>query len=198
MSDDEINEAQRLYADGLSSLKIAEIMHIHHQVILKCIENVRSNGYRTYTLDEHYFDAIDNPNKAYILGFLYADGNNSETHHTITMDLQYTDVDILQRIADELKSNRPLIYLQSRTQKILGREYVCKPQYRLRFCSTHLSNRLSELGVIPRKTLSLRFPTFILDNLLPHFIRGYLDGDGGLYAYTNKKNDRVHHSVIIT
>ena len=31
---------------------------------------------RIYSLDENFFEKIDTERKAYILGFVYADGNN--------------------------------------------------------------------------------------------------------------------------
>ena len=56
---------------------------------------------RTYTLDEKYFDKIDSQNKAYILGFIYADGSINKGCLNIT--LSNKDVEILEFIKDELK-----------------------------------------------------------------------------------------------
>lgn len=198
MSDLEIETAKQMYAQGMSSIAVAEQLHIHHQTILKCVDHVRSKGYRTYTLDEDYFDVIDTSNKAYILGLLYADGCNHVDQHSISISLQEGDVKILQRISDELKSNKPLEFLPPRYHSINGRECNCQPQYRLRVNSAHLSDRLNELGLVKRKTLVLEFPTFLDENLVPHFIRGYMDGDGGIYAYNRKHMESLHHQVVIT
>ena len=48
-------------------------------------------------------------------------------------------------------------------------------------------NRLIELGCIPNKSLILKFPNkdiFTNKDLIKHFIRGYVDGDGCL-TYTS-------------
>ena len=45
-------------------------------------------------------------------------------------------------------------------------------------CNKHWCERLSELGCVPNKSLVLKFPDYLSDDMLPHFIRGYFDGDG--------------------
>ena len=71
-----------------------------------------SETHRKYQLNEHYFDKIDTPNKAYILGFLYADGNNSSSGRSIKMQLQEKDFEILEKIRLELDSELPLKYTE--------------------------------------------------------------------------------------
>lgn len=46
---------------------------------------------------------------------------------------------------------------------------------------------MTKLGVVPRKSLILTFPTFeqVPEHLMIHFIRGYFDGDGHI---KNNKN----------
>ena len=51
---------------------------------------------RRYNLDEEYFDNINSQNKAYILGFLYADGSNNPKKHTVSISLQEEDRYILE------------------------------------------------------------------------------------------------------
>lgn len=48
---------------------------------------------------------------------------------------------------------------------------------------------LINLGCIPEKSMIIRIPAIPL-NLMPHFIRGYFDGDGtvGVYKNSNKWN----------
>jgi len=41
-----------------------------------------------------------------------------------------------------------------------------------------MSYRLNELGVVPNKTFKIIFPKWLNEELYPHFIRGYFDGDG--------------------
>jgi len=52
--------------------------------------------------------------------------------------------------------------------------------YRLTISSNNLCNNLIRLGCLPRKTFTCKFPdnNIVPDNLMPHFIRGLMDGDG--------------------
>ena len=46
---------------------------------------------------------------------------------------------------------------------------------------------LIKLGVTPRKSLTLKFPTFLNEDLMRHFIRGYFDGDGCIWDGKRQK-----------
>ena len=52
----------------------------------------------------------------------------------------------------------------------------------------YLSKKLSELGVVQRKTFNIVFPQWLDKELYRHFIRGYFDGDGCIYIGENCKN----------
>ena len=71
-----------------------------------------------YTFNKDYFERIDSKDKAYFLGFLYADGCNSisATQHqcTIILNLQEKDKDILNIFNKYINSNKPLVYRPSR------------------------------------------------------------------------------------
>lgn len=45
--------------------------------------------------------------------------------------------------------------------------------------------------MVPRKSLVLEFPNWLNIDLYPHFIRGYIDGDGSLYYSATKNVFRV-------
>jgi hypothetical protein len=49
-----------------------------------------------------YFSQIDSPMKAYLLGFIAADGHVLPSHHRITIELSAKDQDLLSLIRDEL------------------------------------------------------------------------------------------------
>lgn len=91
-----------MYKNGLSITQIGEKLKIYHKLVSKILEenNIKrvNNNRRNYNLNEHYFDKIDTPNKAYILGFLYADGCNVMNKCTVSMSLEETDKEILEKI----------------------------------------------------------------------------------------------------
>ena len=158
-------------------------------VSLPVIENVmKANGIETcnlsrhkWKLDEHYFDHIDTPNKAYMLGFIAADGCLSNCY-TLEMSLHHQDKCLLEAFNKELKSNRPLEFIDnSKKREQTGKNYG--DQYRFRVQSKILYNALNALGIHSNKSLSLQFPN-IPEEYLNHFVRGYLHGDGCIYTGT--------------
>ena len=48
------------------------------------------------------------------------------------------------------------------------------------FGGEYVSNKLSEWGCVTNKSLILKYPTWLDETLQPHFLRGYMDGDGSI------------------
>ena len=139
---------------------------------------------RIYTLDEEYFDVIDTPNKAYILGFLYADGCRVASCNGIRMNLQERDKHILEDINKEIGSNRPLRFID------YSHDPSRQNQYLLSIDSKHMADSLCKWGIVPCKEFVLDFPYWMNRDLVRHFIRGYLDGDG--FISKNPKEKRMN------
>ena len=183
-----------------SSVTIGEKYGCSHKVILRLLEaqNVDHSWKpkRKYSVDETYFDKIDTPNKAYILGFLYADGSNNPDKWTISMSLQEEDRDILEKIRSEIGSEKPLEFLDYTNKHDGG--YTYKNQYRLLIFNKHMCKTLESIGMVQNKSLKLQFPD-IKPELYSHFIRGYLDGDGCIHQWIVKdKSCRVTVSITST
>lgn len=178
-----------LYQDIGFSVDVGKLFGVGHKVITKILEErgvVRTaSKNRQYKINENYFDKIDTPNKAYILGFLYADGSNCMSKRTITMSLEEGDRGILDRIRNEIGSERPLEFIDYSNKHDFG--YTYKNQYRLLLFSSHMCKALQSHGMVPNKSLILEFP-ILDDKLISHFIRGYFDGDGGLYQGKKETN----------
>lgn len=126
-----------------------------------------------YHFNETYFDAIDAPNKAYILGLLFADGNNSLKYNRIKLSLWDEDRQILEDIREEMEIEKPLFLAKNRHKKPKYHD-----AYELVIYSKHMSEKLNEKGMVPKKSLILDWPLGVSDELMSHFIRGYFDGDG--------------------
>lgn len=140
-----------------------------------------------YSLNEHYFDNIDTQDKAYILGFLYADGCNC--NNNISICLQERDKEILDKINLALGSDRPLRFID-----YSNRDGNCQNQYKLSITNKYMANQLVSLGMVRNKSLILEFPKWLNKNLYPHFIRGYFDGDG----YVSKNYYNAKLSIVST
>ena len=178
---EQLEDIKELYLSGVSSVKIGKIYGIDHKPILRALHKMnvdvcQKRLVRKYALDEHYFDNIDTQEKAYIFGFLLADGHNEVKKSTIQMSLQEEDRYILECMRTELKSGKPLEFIDYSNKHDLG--YTYKNQYRLEVFSKDMCLKLKEHGMIESKSSKLVFPNCIPDDLLSHFVRGYFDGNG--------------------
>lgn len=194
-NDDFKNEIVRLYTEeGMGMHKIGEKLHTTHQkvkeiLIEKGIElRTMSENVRQYSLDEHYFDNIDSQDKAYILGFLYADGYNNEKTGVVAISLQEQDKGILDKFCMALNSNN--------LPKLSTFNHKKNPNwsnvYRLSFHSRYLSSILAKHGMIQNKSLKIVFPEHLDSSLYSHFIRGYFDGDGCFYYNPKSRVDQIN------
>jgi hypothetical protein len=130
---------------------------------------MRTEYWRKYEINGHALDVIDTESKAYMLGFIAADGHVDENGLNFTLHKQ--DTDILVEIQKVLGSAHPI--------KTLARNRVS-----LEMGSRILARRLIALGLESPKTFTVKPPTEVPQELLPHWLRGYWDGDGWLTAQT--------------
>jgi len=131
---------------------------------------------RIYTLDENYFDNIDTPNKAYIIGFLYADGSINLKRNLLTICISEKDREILEFIKKELNYSGIIS-----SKKIKENSYLS-----LNIISKKLILKLQSIGVIQNKTYESKSLPNIPDNLFYDMLRGIFDGDGSIYGDFNK------------
>ena len=198
----ELNDIKKSYLNGESSVSIGKRYNTSHKPILKELHNMgvdvdQKRTVRKYKLNEHYFDVIDAPNKAYILGFLHSDGSNFPKKSTISLSLQEEDKDILEAIRKEINSEKPLEYLDYSNKHDYGYSY--KNQYRLIMFSKHMCEQLCDKGIVQNKSLVIGFPSWLNAELLSHYIRGVYDGDGSIYkGYRNDNNIPITVTITAT
>ncbi len=163
--------------------------------------SIRNNIFklrRKYSLDESFFEKIDTEEKAYILGFLYADGCIYKT--SLIVNLCFIDNDILEKIKVSLKWQGPIKTKKACYVTIKDKKTYSKEQKSLYIRSQKLTNDLIKLGCVPRKSLILKFPTEeqVPTHLLSHFIRGYFDGDGSIAFYLRDNRLKQCVSMVST
>ena len=129
---------------------------------------------RKYFFNEDFFEVIDTQEKAYWLGFLYADG--CVTEDGIKVELQESDYGHLEKLNLSLNASNKTIKITSRKNK--DNKY-CLVYYNSKKMVQDLINH----GCFIRKTGILKFPSSdqVPDELIVHFMRGYFDGDGCIY-----------------
>jgi len=171
-----------LYQGGLSSLKIAKKMGLSLGAVTYTITHAgiaRSNkqNSRKYSINHSFFKEIDTEEKAYWLGFIYADGYitaRSTKQKCIGIAIKSDDRGHLEKINKSMESNYKINTYTSKNE--YGEcEYV-----RLLVTSDQLFDDLKSKGVIENKSLQLQFPSEeqVPSHLVRHFLRGYFDGDG--------------------
>jgi hypothetical protein len=119
---------------------------------------------------------------AYVLGFFAADGSmvcNSRGAHFI--EFQVTDKQILRDIQEVVGSNH--------TISAKKRNENWKTQYRLQIGSKEWFSDLERIGFTQSKSRVLKFPR-LPKKYRGDFIRGYFDGDGGVYFKKYRVMDR--------
>lgn len=138
-----------------------------------------------YHIDDTLMDTIDTQEKAYWLGFFFADAYNNEKLGRVVIELAEKDRSHLTKCANFFGNPRTP-FLQNKNHG----KYVA---YRLELNSRHLSRALTHLGCGQRKSFTIKFP-ILEKNLLPHFVRGYFDGDGSIYV----RQDQLYAEMVST
>lgn len=184
------------YAYKFEGVKIYQLAKKYHKEEIYISKLLKDNGIEAnsshsaqiYKINEKFFDDIKTQEQAYIIGFLMADGNIH--HNTISMGLQERDRQILQDILNCMNSTHSLQYVDYKLHPEWAHEKKAQNKWRMAITNEHLASRLKELGIVERKSLILQFPDWLTDELLPHFLRGYFDGDGSL----SKQRWRVNYA----
>lgn len=139
-----------------------------------------------YKLDITVFDSIDTEEKAYWLGFMFADGYVSK-RYTVSLTLKESDRSHVERFARFFNIRK--IHIGKGTAKLNNKEYkYCRWSIQ----NKHLHDTLCSLGCVQNKSLILKFPKkeiFKDQKLIYDFIRGYVDGDGCLWL--NKQDTLI-------
>ena len=194
LSHSEKSQLFEMYETGnYSGNQLSKYFPISQVAINKLL---RRNGYdaksaselkRKYPIVEDFFDEIDTEEKAYFLGFLYADGYNNTDRNSVALSLKEDDKEILIRLNSLLQPTKPLGYYKKNKLK-RGFENS-QNEYRLVIANKHISERLVELGCGKAKTHNLTFPTEeqVPSHLIRHFVRGYFDGDGSVSGDKQKQ-----------
>ena len=141
--------------------------------------------------NEHIFDQIDSEEKAYWLGFIFADGyiSSSPLRKNVKSIYQF-------ELALGLKDRKHL----EKFKKFMEYEIdLIIDSYRCRFVlsNKHLWTTLNNYGCTPNKSLTLQFPN-ISENFIRHFIRGYFDGDGCITRYVHTHIVSPHVELLGT
>lgn len=165
-----------------------------HNVSLETIRRyLLKEGVHLRSISEHYnpnlkhdfFNKIDNEYKAYFLGFLITDGNisspdNKNNKPTKSVRLSLNSVD--KYIIEEFKTQLNL----SENKNIIDDNRGCST---LTIYSNPMCEDLEKYGVVCNKTWKTYLPK-LDEYMMPHLIRGLIDGDGWITKFKTSKNKK--------
>ena len=140
----------KLYKQGMSAYDIMDILKISSRRyvyrIIKQAGILRPKGEDKHpNVNKTYFSKIDTPEKAYWLGFLFADGCVNNNDHGVSIGIHPKDIELLIRLKKVLTLDNKL-------------EYTNQPVVSLRFGNIQIHDDLISHGCVPRKSLILKPP----------------------------------------
>jgi len=151
---------------------------------------------RRYNVNETYFDIIDSEEKAYWLGFLYADGYLRERKSGDSLGLKLSQLDIghLELFKKCIGSSHNIVFGISKTKNKVGKEYISHMSA-LTVHSKRFVESIKKQGFHSRKTFTIEKPN-LKEEYYRHFIRGFFDGDGCCYI-RERNNGGIHANYNI-
>ena len=155
--------------------------------ILNGIEKYSKSIIFNPELKEDFFENIDDEYKAYFIGLLISDGNvfidgnkKANRQASISITLDNNDKYILEDFKKIIKTN---------TKISSDGRGCCQIAVR----SNKMYEDLSKYGIIPNKSFKTYLPK-LNSEMMPHLIRGILDGDGCINSHLIKSG-RFLHSI---
>ena len=143
---------------------------------------------RLYKIKEDFFDT-PTEESSYILGFIAADGcileGKNKKPSIVEISLAEKDRNHLLKMKNMISVDVPL------------KEIKKTNAVRCSLCSIKLAESLVKKGIMPRKSLTLKFPD-IPKEYIRHFIRGYFDGDGYIRERGNRRFKYIYSVLEVS
>lgn len=184
---EEAEEFARLYGVGMSIKEVSAAVgrsdrNVHK--VLRRMGKIRrlNDDKRTHFFNEGFFATIDNERAAYWLGFLGADGNVSNTGQ-IQLHLKSDDRGHLGKFAADIGFTGEITEYMTKGV-VCGRVVPPTRMAKVSLQSKAMAADLAAAGLLPRKSLTYA-PWAGPPDLMPHYWRGLLDGDGS-WAFNNR------------
>lgn len=156
-------QENNLYCEDLAKKYEVDVHTIYR--ILDKYNIKRQTGYHT-NCDISYFEQIDNPHKAYLLGFITADG--TVVNNILSIEVHDDDIEVLKYAQQQINPQATITKCKGRlTSKIS-------------FGAKKIGEDLAKYGIVQNKSKIIKnVPlNFIPQKYLKYYFRGLIDGDG--------------------
>lgn len=151
-----------------------------------------------YNLNENYFQNIDSYNKAYLLGFIAADGalikQKNSNCISLTITIHFKDISILELLKKEMNAENPIKIINFKSKSLSSYKLNVNHR-RLVITNKKVSQDLINLGISFNKSLNMS--NLILNvpkEYRKAFIIGYFDGDGCFVDSYILKKKKIYNS----
>lgn len=149
-----------------------------------------SQKHTKYKCNIKYFDNIDTLDKAYLLGFICADGFITDRNE-VGIGVAQKDLSVVKFFKNQLESDKKINYLE-KTKAV-----------ELRVQNVYLVNSIKKYGIVPRKSLILNIEQVIQkaklsDKQISVFLLGYFDGDGCISLAHRQDTGKEYYEMNIT
>ena len=199
---DYATQIDALHAEGKCGLEIVKALGFkNHQPVYNYFKKkgwptLKRSEYKyktKFTVNQDFFKEINTEFKAYILGFICADGHIDYKNPRIVITLKDEDYKLLEDIKKAMESTHPVVRHIKRENPYKKSNNKTLYQCSLSINGKELVAPLMLMGLTSNKTYTLEasIMNYIPEKLVRHFLRGYFDGDGCIswdkrYQWGNK------------
>lgn len=156
-------QKNNLYCEDLAK-KYKVDVHTIYRILDK--HNIkRQSGYHT-SCNTNYFEQIDNPHKAYLLGFITADG--AIVNNILSIEVHDKDIEVLKYAKKQINPKATITKCKGRSTS-----KIC-------FGAKKIGKDLAKYGIVQNKSKTIKkIPVNLIpQKYLKYYFRGLIDGDG--------------------
>lgn len=164
---------------------------------------IRKKSISKYKVNHNIFQE-ETERSFYLAGFIAADGcirisktnkNRNYINHRLQISLSKEDKKHLILIRNLLESDNPINDYEIKNSK-KNPNWNDVWESKLLITSKQIVKDLKKFNIVPRKSLTYKFPTWLKKHpLRKHFMRGYFDGDGSFFINSELSYDRLCFSL---
>lgn len=172
------------YNNGIGITALGEKYKLHRLTIQKFLQEngIKLRGHSPIKgyHNIHFFDTYT-LESCYWAGFIAADGNILKDKNSVNIKLASKDKEHLLKFAKIINFQGNIL------------EGVTDNKSQFQWCRIYVFGKWfvealeKNFNIFPNKTFTINIPSQMPEEFLPHYLRGYFDGDGSIIAPANKQ-----------
>lgn len=179
------------YLTGKSCQKIADENSWYQQAVSNLLKSEKLyDSYRPNQGNTRYFQYIDSHQKAYLLGFIAADGclqSNGKNSYGLSITIHSKDISVLECLRSQIGCENQIFNITGK----MSHSNKQKDHCRFQLFNKDLYSDLSSYGLTPKKSTTMpNLFSKIPEQYHKSFVVGYFDGDGSV-SLKNKRNQQM-------